>query len=53
MPDTTNIDALIELGNLALAGGFRSAAKTANAEAIRHHPANAVAPAARVLSAGA
>jgi len=43
MPDTTNIDALIELGNLALAGGFRSAAKTAYAEAIRHHPANAVA----------
>lgn len=41
--DPTNIDALIELGNLALAGGFRSAAKTAYAEAIRHHPANPVA----------
>ena len=41
--DPTNIDALIELGNVALAGGFRSAAKTAYAEAIRHHPGNAVA----------
>ncbi len=41
--DPANIDALIELGNVALAGGFRSAAKTAYAEAIRHHPANAVA----------
>ena len=41
--DPTNVYALIELGNLALAGGFRSAAKTAYAEAIKHHPANAVA----------
>jgi hypothetical protein len=38
--EPTNVYALIELGNLALAGGFRSAAKTAYAEAIRHHPAN-------------
>jgi hypothetical protein len=38
-----NLEALIELGNLALAGGFRSAAKTAYAEAIKHHPANPVA----------
>jgi len=41
--DPTNAWALIELGNLALAGGFRSAAKTAYAEAIKHHPANSVA----------
>jgi hypothetical protein len=41
--DPTNVYALTELGNLALAGGFRSAAKTAYAEAIKHHPANAVA----------
>jgi hypothetical protein len=41
--DPTNAYALIELGNLALAGGFRSAAKTAYAEAIKHHPTNPVA----------
>jgi hypothetical protein len=41
--DPTNVYALIELGNLALAGGFRSAAKTAYGEAIKHHPANPVA----------
>jgi hypothetical protein len=41
--DPTNVYALIELGNLALAGGFRSAAKTAYAEAIKHHPGNAIA----------
>ena len=41
--DPTNVFALIELGNLALAGGFRTAAKTAYAEAIKHHPANPVA----------
>jgi tetratricopeptide (TPR) repeat protein len=41
--DSTNVYALIELGNLALAGGFRSAAKSAYAEAIRHHPANPIA----------
>jgi tetratricopeptide (TPR) repeat protein len=41
--DPTNVHALIELGNLALAGGFRSAAKTAYAEAIKHHPANPIA----------
>lgn len=38
--DPTNCHALNELGNLALAGGFRSAARTAYAEAVRHHPAN-------------
>ena len=41
--DPTNVYALIELGNLALAGGFRSAAETAYAEAIKHHPANPIA----------
>jgi hypothetical protein len=41
--DPTNFYALNELGNLALAGGFRSAAKTAYAEAIKHHPANPIA----------
>jgi hypothetical protein len=41
--DPTNFHALNELGNLALAGGFRSAAKTAYAEAIKHHPANPIA----------
>ena len=41
--DPTNVYALIELGNLALAGGFRSAAKTAYAEAIKHHPVNPIA----------
>jgi hypothetical protein len=41
--DPTDAYALIELGNLSLAGGFRSAAKTAYAEAIKHHPANPIA----------
>jgi hypothetical protein len=41
--EPTNVFALIELGNLALAGGFRSAARTAYAEAIKHHPANPIA----------
>jgi hypothetical protein len=41
--DPTNFFALNELGNLALAGGFRSAARTAYAEAIKHHPANPIA----------
>jgi hypothetical protein len=41
--DPTNFYALNELGNLALAGGFRSAARTAYAEAIKHHPANPIA----------
>ena len=41
--DPTNVHALTELGNLALAGGFRSAAKTAYAEAIKYHPANPIA----------
>jgi hypothetical protein len=41
--DPTNFYALNELGNLSLAGGFRSAARTAYAEAIKHHPANPIA----------
>ena len=41
--DPTNFYALNELGNLALAGGFRSAARTAYAEAIKHHPGNPIA----------
>jgi hypothetical protein len=41
--DPTNFYALNELGNLALAGGFRSAARTAYSEAIKHHPANPIA----------
>jgi hypothetical protein len=41
--DPTNVHALIELGNLALAGGFRSAARTAYTEAIKHRPANPIA----------
>jgi hypothetical protein len=41
--DPTSFHALNELGNLALAGGFRSAARTAYAEAVRCHPGNPVA----------
>jgi hypothetical protein len=41
--DPTNVNALNELGNLALAGGFRSAARTAYTQAVKHHPTNAVA----------
>jgi hypothetical protein len=41
--DPTNVQALNELGNLALAGGFRSAAKTAYVQAVTHHPGNPVA----------
>lgn len=41
--DPTHFVALNELGNLALAGGFRSAARTAYAQAVQHHPANKVA----------
>jgi tetratricopeptide (TPR) repeat protein len=41
--DPTNFFALNELGTLALAGGFRSAARTAYSQAIAHHPGNKVA----------
>jgi tetratricopeptide (TPR) repeat protein len=41
--DPTNFFALNELGTLALAGGFRSAARTAYSQAIAHHPDNKIA----------
>jgi hypothetical protein len=41
--DPTHFAALNELGNLALSGGFRSAAGTAYRQAVQHHPANKVA----------
>jgi tetratricopeptide (TPR) repeat protein len=41
--DPTNFSALNELGTLALAGGFRSAARTAYTQAVQHHPGNAIA----------
>src|SRR5580658_9225206 len=40
--DPTHFDALNELGTLALAGGYRSAARTAYAQAVQHHPGNPV-----------
>jgi tetratricopeptide (TPR) repeat protein len=40
--DPTNLFALNELGTLALAGGFRSAARTAYGQAVAHHPDNPV-----------
>jgi hypothetical protein len=40
--DSAHLDALNELGNLALAGGYRSAARTAYLEAIRQHPGSAL-----------
>ncbi len=40
--DPAHLGALNELGNLALAGGYRSAARTAYREAIRHHPGSAL-----------
>ena len=41
--DPTNFCALNEIGTLALAGGYRSAARTAYLQAVAHHPGNAVA----------
>jgi hypothetical protein len=41
--DPTNFSALNELGTLAFAGGFRSAARTAYQQAVRHHPGNKIA----------
>jgi hypothetical protein len=41
--DPTHLQALIELGNLALAGGFRQAARTAYLQAVEHHPDNCMA----------
>ncbi len=40
--DPTHLHALTELGNLALAGGFRAAARTAYLQAVKHHPENPV-----------
>jgi hypothetical protein len=40
--DPAHLQALTELGNLALAGGFRSAARTAYLQAVAHHPGNAI-----------
>lgn len=36
--DPTHLHALNELGTLALAGGYRSAARTAYRQAVAHHP---------------
>ncbi len=36
--DPAHLSALNELGTLALGGGFRSAARTAYLQAVRHHP---------------
>jgi len=40
--DPKNFSALNELGTLALAGGFRSAARTAYLQAVQHHPINPI-----------
>ena len=40
--DPTNFPALNELGTLALAGGYRSAARTAYRQAVLHHPSNPI-----------
>ncbi len=41
--DPSNLAALVELGNLALAGGYRSAARTAYAQAVALHPDEPIA----------
>ena len=41
--DPTNFFALNELAALALAGGYRSAARTAYLQAVQHHPDNKIA----------
>ena len=40
--DPADFHALNELGTLALAGGYRSAARTAYGQAVQHHPGNPV-----------
>ena len=40
--DPTHVSALNELGTLAFSGGFRSAARTAYLQAVRHHPGNKI-----------
>jgi glutathione synthase/RimK-type ligase-like ATP-grasp enzyme len=41
--DPTHFSALNELGTLAYSGGFRSAARSAYQQAVRHHPDNKIA----------
>jgi tetratricopeptide (TPR) repeat protein len=41
--DPTHFPALNELGTLAYSGGFRSAARSAYSQAVRHHPDNKIA----------
>jgi glutathione synthase/RimK-type ligase-like ATP-grasp enzyme len=41
--DPTNFSALNELGTLAFAGGFRSAARTAYQQSVHFHPGNKIA----------
>jgi hypothetical protein len=41
--DPTHFSALNELGTLAYSGGFRSAARSAYLQAVRHHPDNKIA----------
>jgi tetratricopeptide (TPR) repeat protein len=41
--DSTHLSALNELGTLAYAGGFRSAARTAYLQAVQHHPGDEMA----------
>jgi Tfp pilus assembly protein PilF len=40
--DPTHLSALNELGSLAFSGGFRSAARTAYQQAVRHHPGDKI-----------
>jgi hypothetical protein len=40
--DPTHLVALNELGTLAFSGGFRSAARTAYLQAVRHHPGDKI-----------
>ncbi len=40
--DPTHLSALNELGTLAFSGGFRSAARTAYLQAVRHHPGDKI-----------
>jgi hypothetical protein len=40
--DPTHLAALNELGTLAFSGGFRSAARTAYLQAVRHHPGDKI-----------
>jgi hypothetical protein len=41
--DPTHLQALNQLGTLALLGGYRSAARTAYQQAVQHHPGNKIA----------